>query len=236
MSIAPARHPLGDDADILTGTRDDVLDGARAMLPIVTAYAPLGLVVGAHVAASASPLAAWFGTWVIYGGAAQLAVLDVLSHDPGWVTAAAVGVLVNLRLAAYATAMVPEWRTASLRRRIAAALILTDAPWALARTRSRGIQAYYFGAALTLLVLWPTLVTTGVFVGSHVEGHAVTALLVPLTLGAVVVPQLRQRPAAVAMATAVVCALATLQLSAGVALALVGVIGGIAGVVSERAS
>ena len=211
-------------------------DGARAMLPIMAAYAPLGLVVGAHVAASTHPLEAWLGTWVIYGGAAQLAVLDVLAQEPGWVTAAVVGVLVNLRLAAYATAMVPTWRSASRRRRIAAALILTDAPWALARTRTRGTQSYYFGAALTLLVVWPALVTAGVFVGSHVEGYAVTALLVPLTLGAVVVPQLRERPTAVAMATAVLVALLTLHLSAGVSLAVIGLGGGLAGMLTERAS
>jgi predicted branched-subunit amino acid permease len=233
MSIAPPLHHVSDD-DV--GGRSDAWDGARAMLPILAAYAPLGLVVGGHVAASANPTAAWLGTWVIYGGAAQLAVLDVLAQDPGWVAAAVVGVLVNLRLAAYATAMVPVWRSASLRRRIAAALILTDAPWALARTRARGAQSYYLGAAVTLLLVWPALVTIGVFVGSHVEGLAVTALLVPLTLGAVVVPQLRDRPAAVAMATALVCALLTLHVSAGVALALIGVAGGIAGVVSERAS
>ncbi len=98
-------------------------------------------------------MAAWLGTWLIYGGAAQLAVLDVLAHGSGWVAAAVVGLLVNLRLAAYATAMVPEWRT-----RLAAASaagrgsILTDAPWALARARTRGAQSYYLGAALTLLV------------------------------------------------------------------------------------
>ncbi len=68
----------------------------------------------AHVAASDNPLAAWLGTWLIFGGAAQLAVLDVLAQEPGWVTAAVVGLLVNLRLAAYATAMVPQWRSASL--------------------------------------------------------------------------------------------------------------------------
>src|SRR4051794_20442452 len=119
MSIAPAR-PVVDDPDDRAGTRDDALDGVRATLPILAAYAPLGLVVGAAVASSDNPWAAWLGTFAIYGGAAQLAVLDVLAHDPGWVTAAVVGALVNLRLAAYATAMVPVWRTASWRRRVAA--------------------------------------------------------------------------------------------------------------------
>jgi predicted branched-subunit amino acid permease len=218
------------------GTRSDARAGVRDMLPVLAAYSPLGLVVGGHVAASDNPLAAWLGTFVIYGGAAQLAVLDVLASEPGWVTAAVVGVLVNLRLAAYATAMVPDWRGASRRRRVAAAAILTDAPWALARARSSGRQAYYFGASVALLVTWPVLVTVGVFVGDRVDGIGLTSLLMPLTLGAVIVPQLRQRPAAVAMAMAVLCALLTLHLPSGPALALVGLAGGLAGMAWERVS
>ena len=227
MSIA-----VVDDVE----ARQHAREGMLAMLPIVAAYVPVGLVVGAHVAASDNPVAGWLGTFLVYGGAAQLAVLEVLAQDPGWVAAAVVGLLVNLRLAAYATAMVPQWRTASVRRRVAAALILTDAPWALARSRTRGAQSYYFGASLTLLVLWPVVVTVGVFVGGHVDAFAVTALLMPLTLGAVIVPQLRDRAAAMAMVTAVGCAVLTLHLSAGPALALIGVCGGVAGVLWERAS
>ncbi|MET0838303.1 MAG: AzlC family ABC transporter permease [Marmoricola sp.] len=232
MSITVPRQPAAADV----GARRDALDGVRDMLPVIAAYAPLGLVVGGHVAASDNPVGAWLGTWVIYGGAAQLAVLDVLAHEPGWVAAAVVGVLVNLRLAAYATAMVPDWQHASLRRRVAAAVILTDAPWALARARTRGRQTYYLGASVALLVIWPALVTAGMFVGDVVDGIALTSLLMPLTLGAVIVPQLRQRAAAVAMAMAVLCALLTLHLSAGLALALIGLAGGLAGMAWERVS
>jgi predicted branched-subunit amino acid permease len=232
MTIAPP--PVETALD--TGSRHDARDGARAMLPILLAYAPFGLLVGAHVAASSNPVAAWLGTWVVYGGAAQLALLDVLGHGSGWATAAVVGLLVNLRLAAYATAMVPAWRHTSLRRRVAAALLLTDPPWALARTRLRGAQAYYFGAALMMLVTWPTLVTIGVFVGGRLEGYAVTALLLPLTLGAIVVPQLRQRTTAIAVGAAAVCAVLTLPLAAGPALALIGLVGGLAGALAERLS
>ncbi|MCW2761976.1 MAG: hypothetical protein JWR85_2177 [Marmoricola sp.] len=227
---------VAEQTDAGTEIRSDARDGVRAMLPIVLAYVPLGLVVGGHVAASSDPMAAWIGTWLIYGGAAQLAVLDVLSDGSGWLAAGVVGLLVNLRLAAYATAMVPGWRSASMRRRLAAGLMLTDAPWAIARTRARGQQGFYLGAAGTLLVLWPLLVTIGVLVGAHLDGVAVTALLLPLTLGAVVVPQLRERPAAVAMVVAACSAVFTVNLSAGVALAVAGLVGGLAAVVSERTS
>lgn len=214
----------------------DFLAGARAMLPILVAYAPIGLLVGAHVAASTDPVAAWLGTWLIYGGAAQLAVLDVLADGSGWVTAAIVGLLVNLRLAAFATAMHPEWRSTPVRLRVAAAVMLTDAPWALARNRVRGRQQYYLGAGVTLFVVWPLMVSVGVVVGGRIGVAPVTALLLPLTLGALIVPQLRQRPAGMAMVAASCCAALTIQVSAGFALALTGVVGALAGALTRQRS
>jgi predicted branched-subunit amino acid permease len=207
----------------------DFRSGARAMVPIVVAYTPIALLVGAQVAASSDPVAAWLGTWLIYGGAAHLAVLDVLGAGSGWVTGAIVGLLVNLRLAAFATAMHPDWRSAPVRVRVAAAVMLTDAPWALARNRTSGVRHHYLGAAVTLFVLWPVLVSVGVLVGGGLGEAPVTSLLLPLTLGALVVPQLRQRPAAVAILAASCCAVLTIQVSAGVALALTGVVGALAG-------
>jgi predicted branched-subunit amino acid permease len=217
-------------------TRAELRAGARAMVPIVAAYAPFGLLVGAHVASSDNPVAAWLSTWLIYGGAAQLAVLDVLAHGSGWVAAAIVGLLVNLRLAAFATAMHPEWRSAPVRLRVVAAVMLTDPAWVVARNRTRGQQRYYLGAAITLFILWPPMVSVGVLVGNRLDAAPVTSLLLPLTLGAMVVPQLRQRPAAVAMVAASCSAAFTMQLSAGVALALAGLVGALAGLVAERVS
>ncbi len=80
------------------------------MGPVIVAYVPFALVVGASIASSAQPWAAWAGTWLVYGGAAHLALLDVLAHGGGWLPAAAVGLLVNVRLTAYAAAMAPAWR------------------------------------------------------------------------------------------------------------------------------
>jgi predicted branched-subunit amino acid permease len=127
---------------------------------------PFALVVGAAVASSANPWAAWLATWTIYGGAAHLTVLGVLAQGSGWAAVAAVGLLVNARLSAYATAMAPQWRSAPRGQRALAALMLTDLPWALARDRKHGLRQFYLGAAGTLFVGWPALVTVGVLVGS----------------------------------------------------------------------
>ncbi len=205
------------------------------MAPMLVAYAPFGLLVGAAVAASANPLAAWLATWTIYGGAAHLAVLDVLAHGSGWMAAAAVGLLVNVRLTAYATAMAPEWRSAPVRQRALAAVMLTDATWALARGRADGQRQFYLGAGLTLFLGWPVLVTLGVLTGDWVSTVPAADLLPPLTLGAVVITQVRQRPVAFAVAAAGVAAMATSRLSAGPSLALAAAVGVIAGLAGERA-
>jgi len=213
----------------------DLRAGARAMAPLTLAYVPFGLVVGATVAASANPLAAWLATWTIYGGAAQLAVLNVLSQGSGWPAAVVVGLLVNARLVAYATAMAGEWRTAGFRQRVAAGLLLTDAPWGLARGRASGPRQFYLGAALTLFGAWPALVTAGVLVGGWVDAVPVTALLPAITLGSVVVRQLRDRPALTAVLAATLCAVLTSSQPAGLSLALAGAVGAGAGLVAGRA-
>lgn len=204
------------------------------MAPMLVAYLPFGLLVGAAVAASANPLAAWLSTWTIYGGAAHLAVLDLLAHGSGWAAAAAVGLLVNVRLTAYATAMAPEWRSAPARHRALAAVMLTDATWALARGRAEGQRQFYLGAGLTLFVGWPVLVTLGTLTGDWVGAVPVAALLPALTLGVVVVNQLRQRPVVFAVTAATVSAVATAHLSAGPSLAVAAFAGVIAGLVGER--
>ena len=150
-----------------SGSRSDLRAGIRAMAPMMLAYVPFALVVGAAVASSANPWAAWLATWTIYGGAAHLAVLGVLAQGSGWAAAAAVGLLVNARLSAYATAMAPQWRSASRGQRALAALMLTDVAWALARDQQHGQRQFYLGAAGTLFVGWPALVTVGVWSGSE---------------------------------------------------------------------
>lgn len=221
----------------LTGTRvaasshpaDDVRAGARAMAPLIAAYAPFAFLVGTAVAASENPLAAWLATWTIYGGAAHFAVLDLLAHGSGWVAAAAAGVLVNARLTAYAVAMAPQWRTAPLHHRLLAALTLTDAVWGLAHGRQQGQRAFYAGAAAVLFVAWPTLVTVGTLVGTPDPLAPATGLLAAAALALIVVPHLRDRPTAAAVAAAVVTAVLTVRIDPALALGATALAGAVAG-------
>ena len=219
--------------DVRTRTRGAALDGAMALAPMLLAYAPFALVVGTAVARSEHPVAAWFGTSTIYGGAAHLAVLDALAGGAGWLPAAAIGLLVNARLGAYAAAMAPQWRAAPLGHRVAAAVMLTDAPWALAQRRP-GDRAFYLGAAGTLFIGWPTMVTAGMLAGDRLAAAPVTGLLPALTLGAAVVGRLRTAPVVLAAAASAVAALVTAGMSAGVALPVCAAVGTVAAMLGRR--
>ncbi len=140
-----------------------------------------------------------------------------------------------LRGSAYATAMAPEWRSAPLRQRTLAGLLLTEAPWALTRGVASGKRHFYLGAALTLWVAWPTMVSIGTLTGAWV-GHAPVAGLLPaLTLGAIVVRQARERPNAVVVAAAAVAAVLTVSWPTGAAFAVAAVGGSAVGMLAERA-
>lgn len=226
---------------VVARQRDDVLEGVRAMAPMLVVYAPFGLLVGAAVAASDNPVAAWLSTWTVYGGAAHLAVLDVLQHGTGVLGAAVVGLLINARMVAYAASLAPHWRTASARSRVAAAAMLTDATWGLTHNHPSDSAAvrrrFYFGAGLTLWFAWPAFVTMGVLLGGWVQDVPVATLLPTMTLGAMVVPQLRTRPGLAAGTAATGVAAATAGMDGGLALALAAAAGaGAAGLVHRRAS
>ena len=102
--------PMLGDAPRVTSTdlRAEFLSGMRAMAPLLVGITPFGLLLGATVAASADPVAAWSGALPIYGGSAHLAVLGSLGHGGGVLVAVAAGVLVNLRVIVYMYMREPE--------------------------------------------------------------------------------------------------------------------------------
>ena len=204
---------------------------------MVVGYVPFGLLVGAAVAESDRPLASWLATWTIYGGAAHLAVLEVLDSGAGLAACTVVGLMINARLAAYSAAMAGVWRSVPVRSRVLAALALTDAPWALARNGAADEatqRGRFAGAALVLWIAWPVLVSVGVLVGPVLGKIAFAALLPGLTLGFLVAPQLRQRPGLVAATAASVTAVGFAHLPTGPALLLSAVAGAAGGSLAHR--
>jgi predicted branched-subunit amino acid permease len=225
-----------------TDLRAEFNSGMRAMAPLLVGITPFGLLLGATVAASADPLAAWAGALPIYGGSAHLAVLGSLGHGGGVLLAVAAGVLVNLRVIVYSSSLAPLWAGSRWWARGLAAATVIDPTWVVAEQRSvrpgtlAERRSHYAGAATLLTAGWLVLVTVGAVGGALAGGVAVLGVALPLCLLELVVPHLARRPGAVAVAVAVAVVLAASTLPTGVGLLLAMAAAGVAGVIVERRS
>ncbi len=225
-----------------TDLRAEFLSGMRAMAPLLVGITPFGLLLGATVAASADPVAAWSGALPIYGGSAHLAVLGSLGHGGGVLVAVAAGVLVNLRVIVYSSSLAPLWAGSRWWARGLAAATVIDPTWVVAEQRAKGPgtvterRAHYAGAATLLTLGWLVLVTAGAVGGAMAGGVAVLGVALPLCLLELVVPHLGNRPGATAVAVAVCVVLATSALPAGVGLLLAMAAAAAAGIAVERRS
>ena len=108
----------------------DIRAGFMTMVPFVVGLAPFALVIGATAANTSDPLAAWSGSWLVYGGSAHLAVLR--SVDAGLLVAVAGALLINARLLAYSASLAQRWRDQPRWFRLVAAALVIDPTWAVA--------------------------------------------------------------------------------------------------------
>jgi predicted branched-subunit amino acid permease len=115
-----------------TGARE----GIRASLPLVLGIVPFGLVAGiAAVEAGLSPVAAVGMSVVIYAGASQLAIVDLLRTDASLLVAVVAGVVINLRMLMYSASLAPYFQRYRSRWQAVLAYFLTDPVYALAISR-----------------------------------------------------------------------------------------------------
>jgi len=175
--------------------RREVGAGALAMLPFVVGYVPFGLLVGVAIARSTDWFAAWTGTITVYGGSAQLALLQLLAGGAAAWTAAGAAVLINARLLVYSMALLPTFASARLPVRLAAAAFLIEPTWvvALQRAESPGTVSerrwHYAGATVVLTFGWLLVVTGGLALGQLSTPSL--SVIGPLCLVAIVTPHLR---------------------------------------------
>lgn len=238
VAVPPRSHPT-------TGAtlRDAFLEGARAMLPILIGVVPFGLVIGVTVAESGiSHLGGWATGWMIYGGSAQLAVIELLDAGAAPLIVLTTVVAINARLLLYGSAMASHWRGTGRAWRGFASYLLVDPSFAVGTAgyeRHRPAvagHAHYLGGAVTLWVVWQLAIGVGVLAGSFVPEVLSLEFAVPLYLVGMVVPKATTRSVRLAVGVAAFAAVggASLPFHAGLIVAITA--GVAAGVLHEERS
>jgi 4-azaleucine resistance transporter AzlC len=166
--------------------RSAVKRGITDALPLFVPAVPFALVIGlAIVEAGLNPLAGWSGSWLIFGGAAQLTLVTLLGSGAAVIAAITAGLVVNARHLMYSAAMAPTFQLQPAWFRWVGPYVLIDQMFALASIEAHEsdpvtFRTYYLAAGATFWTLWQLTTALGIFFGPAVPEEWNLEFAVPL--------------------------------------------------------
>lgn len=166
--------------------RSAVRRGITDALPLYVPAVPFALVIGlAIVDAGLNPFAGWSGSWLIFGGAAQLTLVTLLGSGAAVVAAITAALVVNARHLMYSAALAPTFQQQPGWFRWIGPYVLIDQMFALASIEASEsepvtFRSYYLAAGATFWTLWQLTTALGIFIGPAVPQEWNLEFAVPL--------------------------------------------------------
>ena len=225
----------------MTTTPGTWKDGLRDIAPILLSMIPFALIFGVTAAAAeVDHLAAWASSFIVFAGASQIALVEVLDSGGTVFVAVSTAVIINARMVMYSADIGRYTRDLSAVQKLSVAYPLTDQAYLVTVTRypdsrdAPGVLPYYLGAAFALWTTWQVATTVGMLLGAAVPDGWSLEFAVPLVFVALLVLAIRSRPGLVAAVVGGSVALVSVPLPYNLGL-LVGAFTGVAaGVLAER--
>ncbi len=221
----------------------EIARGLRDVAPLLIGIIPFGLVAGAAaVEAGLRPLQAIGLSVVVFAGASQLAVIDLLGQNAALSIVVITGVVINLRILMYSASIAPSFQSFRPRWKAITAYVLTDQAYALSISRyaekelsKTERRRYYLTVALTLWIVWQICTIVGIIIGARVPDEWGLGFAVPLVFLSLLVPAAASRPAiAAALVGGVVSTIGTIyNFPLNLGLITGGATGVVAGVVVD---
>lgn len=191
-----------------TSAGGEFLAGCRDEAPLLLGVVPFGMIYG--IAALAAGVPAWIAqlaSAVVFAGAAQLVIVQMLTAGAGALPITLTSGLLNLRHVLYSASMAEYVRHLPRRWRLLLAYLLTDEAYAVAVLRYQRHAAdtaragdgpdlrhwYFLGAGFTLWAGWQLSTAAGLLFGATIPAEWELDFAVPLTFIALLTLLLRER-------------------------------------------
>jgi branched chain amino acid efflux pump len=211
-------------------------NGVRRIFALSLIAAPFGLVYGATAAENGvSDVPAILASVVIFAGASQIALVELIGNDASWMIAVSTALIINLRLALYSASLAPDFREFPNRWRYPLAQLIVDQTTvtALIEYRDHSDPTYrrwfMLGAGLWIITPWLIGTTIGVLLGGEIPAGWQIGFAVPLMFAALLVPVLTSQPKLFAAIVGAGVTVSTASLPDGVNIILGAVVGIIVG-------
>ena len=215
----------------------EFLAGCRDEAPLQLGVIPFGMLYGIGAVAAGMPVwLAQLTSMVVFAGAAQLVIVQMLSAAAGALPIGLTAALLNLRHLLYSASVAGHVRHLPRRWRVVLAYLLTDEAYAVAILRYTRPEAadqeqaepdlrhwYFLGCGLTLWGCWQLSTALGIAFGARIPPEWDIDFAVPLTFIALLTLLVKERAgqAAALVAAVAVLALAALPFRLGLVLAIV---------------
>jgi len=165
--------------------RATVRRGVTDALPLFVPAVPFALVIGlAIVEADINLFSGWSGSWLIFGGAAQLTLVSLLGSGAAVLAAITAALVVNARHLMYSAAMAPVFQKQPSWFRWVGPYVLIDQMFALTVIEADRdpdfFRTYYLAAGATFWTLWQITTALGIAIGPVVPEEWNLGFAVPL--------------------------------------------------------
>lgn len=220
--------------------RQRFIEGSKAVSPILLGAVPFGLIIGVTVAGTEiNNWVGWASSWLVFAGAAQIALIELLNQNALAAVAIATPLVINLRHAMYSAALAPDFGKLTRLDRLWLPYVLTDQAFVMSASRYEPdsdavtVKWFYLGTAVTLWIAWQIATVVGLLVGAQVPPEWSLDFAIALVFLGLLAPAVSTRPALLAAIVGGAVAILTLDLPNGTGIIIATVLGVLAGSIAD---
>ena len=222
--------------------RSPAYAGFLAVTPVLIGVFPFGVIAGiAAVEAGLDSIQAYAVSPIVFAGAAQLAMMDLLARDAAPVVIVATALVINSRMAMYSAGLAPVFRDLGPLQKAYGSFIITDQSFAVAVVRFDQVDesladrfSYFMGASMGMFVTWQIASIIGVVVGAGVPDSWQLDFAIPLVFTALLVPAIKDRGTVIAAGVGAITAVLFIGLPLHLGLLAASAVAIIAGAIGGR--
>ena len=188
----------------MKSTYQDFIAGARGALPILLGVVPFAMICSvAAIGVGLSPFEAAGMSFVMFAGASQLAILQLLGEGAHWAVMLFSAWIINLRFTMYSAALAPYLKDEPNYRRLPFVYVLSDQAFGVSMSHfsnemPKNPAWYYYGAAGAIATTWLVSAIAGALLGTLVPESWGFEFAFPLSFMALMFAAIKDRPAVVA--------------------------------------
>jgi predicted branched-subunit amino acid permease len=217
----------------------DFFAGVRAAIPILLGVVPFALVSGvAAISVGLTPLESIGMSIIVFAGASQLAVFQLMSTGSPWIIMVLTAWVINLRFSMYSATLAPYLQKLPLQQKAPLAYILSDQAFGVsmshfAKEEPVNHRWFYFGVGATIWSTWQISAIGGSLLGTLIPSSWGFDFAFPLSFMALMFAALRDRPTVLAALTGGCFAVLAKGLPYNLGLVLAALLGITAGLLAE---